>query len=514
MAEGIWEVRTTYGPVAGRVADGTGVFRGIPYAAPPVGPHRFGPPVPPEPWHDTLAADAFGPTPPRSTAGLFDVEASGEPVPGDGWLTVNVWAPRERSGPLPVMVWIHGGAFLRGSSAGTLYDGSAFARDGVVLVSLNYRLGVEGFGYIQGAPAPANRGLLDQLFALQWVRDNIAGFGGDPGNVTVFGESAGAMSILALLSTGTDLFHKAIVQSGSASLGQSVDDARLITAAVAEELGIDAGFDGFRTVDPGAVIEAQQRVHQLVVDTADAGRFGATTIASCGMSFLPVVDGDLLAQAPIDAIRSGAGSHVTLLLGTNTEEHRFFVAPYPGLIGVGAEAFKARLAQYGVPGHAYDAYAAADEKPYTRDTPAQVFAAVMTDRIFRIPSYRVAEARSAAAPTFVYEFGWRSPATISTELPLGAAHIVEIPFVWDNLGTPGADGFIGTEPPAELARTMHGRWVEFARTGAPEGWPAYGPDRAVLAFAKHDTPGSEVVHDPRSGERWLWEGVEFLPGLA
>lgn len=519
MSSEVWKVELGAGTVAGRVESGVGTFLGIPYAEAPVGTRRYAAPSPSFGWEGVLEADAFGPAPSRATDGIFDTLLSGDPalVGGDNVLTVNIWAPREQAGPRPVMVWFHGGAFLRGSSAGSCYDGSTFARDGVVLVTFNYRLGMEGFGCLD--TGEANRGLQDQVAALEWVQENIAEFGGDKGNVTVFGESAGAMSILALMSSGIasedGLFHKAIVQSGTASIGQSVEDARRLSYAVALSVGApspSAAYLGRKA--PADVVKAQQAVHNAIVESADRESWGDTTIDSCGMSFLPVVGDHLVPKAPIESLREGVGANIPLLIGTTTEENRFFVAPYAHIVNAPADQLKERLAVYGAPANAYDVYQANSGTAYPRSTPAETFAAVMTDRLFRIPSYHVAETRQreGAAPAYVYELGWRSPASTDTKVPFGAAHIVDLPFVWDNLDGPETTELLGANPPADLAKTIRSHWIAFAHTGKPgTDWPAYDAvDRPVMTFAKDGTTANEVVKDPRSQERQLWDGVDFL----
>ncbi|MDR2986785.1 MAG: carboxylesterase family protein, partial [Nocardiopsaceae bacterium] len=237
-------VATLRGTLRGQVRDGVASFLGIPYAASPTGSFRFQAPQPPEPWKGVRDALAYGATPPKPDyPPPFDT-LFGEPnIAGDDWLNLNVWTPDPTASGLPVMVWIHGGAFANGNSAIPLYDGHAFARDGVVLVSINYRLGVDGFAVLPGRPA--NRGLLDQIAALEWVRDNIGAFGGDPGNVTIFGESAGGMSVTTLLAMprAAGLFAKAVAQSGAAQAAASPADAALVTAELGRALGTEPTAD-------------------------------------------------------------------------------------------------------------------------------------------------------------------------------------------------------------------------------------------------------------------------------
>jgi len=500
---------TAYGPVSGLIDNGIASFRGIPYAAAPVGPNRFGPPVPPAPWQGVLAAHEFGPTPPQPRLkGKLGELFHNPVVPGDGYLNLNVWTPDVNAAGAPVLVWIHGGAFTTGSSAVRTYDGATFARDGVVCVTINYRLGVDGFAYLQDAPAPANRGLLDQIAALEWVRDNIANFGGDPDDVTVAGESAGAMSVLTLLSAETRLFHKAIAESGTAHIGQTVRDAALVTAAVATRLGVEPTAQALAAVDITALIAAQAEVSDDVTTTADPQRYGASTIASCGMSFLPVLDGEVIPQLPIDAIAEGRGADVPLLIGTTAEEFRVFVVPTPMVSWPGAQPFRTRTEAYGAPAGFYDRYAETNVEPYVRNAPSGVACATLTDRMFRIPTCRIAEARAeASAATYVFEFGWRSPATPNAVgVKLGACHSLPLPFAWDTLDNPDSREFTGPNPPQELADALHARWVEFATTGELSAWAPYNTiDRPVMTFHRDNRPGDVIVQDPRRDEREIWK---------
>lgn len=519
------EARTTAGRVQGSWDHGIARFLGVPYAAAPVGPLRFSAPARPSPWSGTRPALTFGPTPPRpiapdGAASPFDALLCGEPVAGDEWLNLNVWTPDPQVKGMPVMVWIFGGAFITGAAAGSAYDGAAFARDGIVCVTLNYRLGVEGFGYLPDAPVPANRGLLDQVMALEWVRENIASFGGDPGNITVFGESAGGISILALLSTGRDLFARAIVQSGSAHIAQTTADASLVASALAEHLGHRSPTCAYlQKVAPDVLAQKYGEVHQRIVGSTDIDRYGETTIQACGMTVMPIVDGDLLTKRPIDALSAGAGYDVPLVIGTTSEEFRLLLLQQSWAdSSADAALAKSRLTTYGAPSELYDAYARLPALPLDRRDVRSVFCAVMTDRLLRIPACRVAEARQNAAPTYLYELVRRSPVhyphpssdDAGYELALGAAHLTDIPFVWNSLDHPSAAPVVGQLPPQALADAMHRRWAEFATTGTVAGWECYDVrDRAVMTFTDGGTAERGLEHlvlDPRAAERRRWDG--------
>jgi para-nitrobenzyl esterase len=505
------EVETAYGRVSGLVTDNRARFLGIPYAAAPVGDLLFAAPAAPQPWPGVRAAHSLGPTAPKPPLGGRLGEITSDPdVPGEECLNLNVWTPDPAASGLPVLVWIHGGGFTTGSSAVPSYDGATFARDGLVCVSFNYRLGVYGFGYLPDAPAPANRGLLDQIAALNWVRENIANFGGDPDNVTVAGESAGAMSILALLSRDDGLFHKAIVQSGTAHLGQNPADAAKVLKAVADELGVEATAQALAEVQTEKLLEAQNTVSAAVSQSPDTAIYGASTMASCGLSFMPVVDGDVLPRRPIDAIADGAGSGIPMLMGTTTEEFRLFIVT-TALVGWNLPAlYDKHLEAYSVPDGSWDEYKNGDTDTYPRKAASGVACALLTDRMFRIPTYRVAEARATggAAPTHLYEFGWRSPVTPNNlQVKIGACHSVDLPFAWDTLALPDSQKFTGPNPPQALATALHQAWADFAKTGQAS-WAAYDTTkRPVMSYAhNNNATTNQVVEDPRKSEREWWDG--------
>ncbi|MFC9175564.1 carboxylesterase/lipase family protein [Streptomyces sp. NPDC057107] len=475
--------RTVQGTVRGAVERGVAVFRGIPYAAAPVGARRFRAPEPPEPWEGVRDALTFGPTAPkRPYAPPLDRLLPDPAVAGEEWLNLNVWTPSLPPGTegLPVLVWIHGGSLVHGSSAVPVYDGAAFARDGVVLVSVNYRLGVEGFGLFPDAPA--NRGLLDQLAALEWVRDNIAGFGGDPDRVTVAGESAGAVSIAALLATdrAAGLFRRAVLQSG-APAALTPEAARGTTELIAERLGVPATAAALAAVDPEALLTAQTEVTS-----------GGNPLTGRN-SFQLVVDGELLIQDPADALRAGGAAGIDLLMGTNTEEYRLWFVP--GGLTERLSRLKLRLAllKFKVPNATARIYRA--NRPDA--TPGEILGALATDLLLRVPLNRLADARAGApGSTYIYEFGWPSPVQ-----RLGACHALELGFVFDTLAHPDTVALTGPDAPQELADAMHRAWVDFATTGAP-GWPSWDADRPVRFFG----PGAPaLVLAPRDDELRGWE---------
>ncbi|MCS7475333.1 carboxylesterase/lipase family protein [Umezawaea endophytica] len=486
-------VTTRHGSVRGSATDSNVlVFKGIPYAAPPVGPNRFQPPREPEPWSGPRDATRFGPTAPQ-TAGdgpLGDLVPRAI-TPGDDHLNLNVWTP-STTGRAPVMVFVHGGSFTSGSGSIHGYDGTRFARDGVVLVTINYRLGADGFLWFgDGVP---NLGLLDQVAALEWVRDNIAGFGGDPDNVTAFGESAGAMSVCSLLAmpAAKGLFHRAIAQSGAGHSSVSPATARLIGTRLAAILGVAPTREAVAEVPVERLLAAQDQVAREVGAKPRVGRWG--DVARNLMPFEPVVDGDVLPAAPIAAVAAGVSAEVDVLIGTNTEEARLFLVPTGAMARMNALAPHVVARRYGLPARtAVRRYRA--NRPGA--TPGDLVSAIITDWYYRIPALRLAEGHRGSA--HVYEFAWRSPAYGGT---LGACHAIELPFVFDNLDDPALAAITDGHPPRELADTVHRAWVDFATSGDP-GWPAYRADHRVAM--RFDTASATTVDD-RADERLLWEG--------
>mgnify|MGYP001240475722 CR=1 FL=1 len=485
-------IHTSAGNVAGRVdADGIQSFLGIPFAAPPVGHLRFEPPHPPEPWTTVRDATEYGPTAPHlESTGVLSAIIPDVTRPGDDFLNLNIWTA-DPLGSAPVMVFVHGGSFTSGSGSVVGYDGSHFARHGVVLVTINYRLAADGFLWFgEGMP---NLGMLDQVAALEWVRDNIAAFGGDPRNVTVFGESAGAMSVGALLvmPAAKGLFHRAILESGAGHHSISAESARLVGTRLAEILGVQPSREAIAGVPIAQLLEAQAQVGRELTAKPKPALWG--DVADKGLPFLPVVDGSVLPSAPIDALVSGASSDVDILIGNNTEEAGLLLTPGNKIASmpkwlVYLAARQARLPFGGV-------------RTYFRGMPrakaSAVLVSILTDYLYRIPAIRLAEAHPKS---FVYEFDWGTPAFDGA---LGACHGVELPFVFDNLASSDWAGMTGATAPQLLADEVHGAWVEFARTGNP-GWERYAePSRVARRFG---TP-SATTNDDRRAEREVWAGI-------
>ncbi|MFF5183764.1 carboxylesterase/lipase family protein [Streptomyces sp. NPDC000345] len=498
-AEAALVVRTTAGAVRGRREDGLTVFRGIPFAAPPVGEARFQAPRPPRAWDGVRDAQAFGPPPPQE-AGIQGRTGVLDAATGDDWLTVNVWTPDpDDQARRPVMVWIYGGAYKLGHSGSPGYDARHLARAGdLVVVTLNYRVGVEGFARVEGAPA--NRGLLDQVAALEWVRDNIAAFGGDPGRVTVFGESAGAGSVAALLAmpVARGLFGRAIAQSVPGTFF-SDELARDLASAIAAEAGLRPTAADLAAVDPRRLPEAGAALGAKMAQRVD--RWGR--VAPTVTPFSPVVDGEVLPTTPWRALTEGVGRDIDLLVGHNAQEFRLFLA-LGGTLGRITDEQAAGVLRLFSPG-GEDAYRTA----YPDADAGELFERVQSDWLFHIPSLHLAEAQVAGGGrAHVYELTWQAPGMGGT---LGACHGLDIPLLF---GTYDADLgnllFAGVEVTAEaraLTSQFQTSWASFARTGDP-GWPAYDTDGRLVRVL--DVEPRTTAY-PEETSRRLWEGYDFAP---
>lgn len=472
---------TTAGPVRGRTCGQVRRFFGVPYAQAPVGERRFAKPVDPRPWTEPLDATEFGPAAPQIVREFPALDLGpligGGASDGDAYLNANIWTA-EGAANAPVMVFVHGGAFRAGSNRAAAYDGTAFARSGVVLISVNYRLGVEGFAAVKGVPD--NIALRDLLQALRWVRANAAAFGGDPERVTVFGESAGAMLVADLLGSpaAAGLFRRAIIQSGHAGMVQSEDVARRATERVARALKITPDLPGFRSrsaAECAAALEALS-LPTARFDVRDANGFDPTA----GLSrVLPVVGDEVLPQPPLQAVRNGGGREVDLLIGTNAEEMNIYLVP----TGVKAK-LKGWMAWLVLSRTIRRARAVLKAYGLGRRAAGEVMADALGDLVFRAPARRLAAAHQGR--TWMYEFDWRSP---QFDGALGACHGLELPFVFDTLDSCRADnGLLGPDGgPQALADRMHRLWVDFARDGDLP-WAQYdGENRAVRRLWADET---------------------------
>lgn len=499
-------VTTPSGQIRGLGEGDVDIFRGIPYARTLAGLARIRAPEPAPAWEGVRDATQWAPAAPQEEIPFMGVGRI-----GDECLAVNVWRPARRGdAPLPVMVWIHGGGFSVGGSQQALYEASALARDnGVIVVSLNYRLGILGFGDWSAWPeleGVTNAGLRDQILALEWVRDHVAAFGGDPGNVTLFGESAGGMSIACLMASpgAQGLFHRAIIQSGSPDHVVTGEEARRITARFAEAAGdVAACLQG----DLKALVKTQRACFNTTVDRG----LHATPVRQFGMTLLPRLGDDILPEHPLAAFARGVSADIPVLLGTTLDEWTlFYLAPQAmggGMARPEPDAGRLRHEfDRTLPEHAGKMLAA-----YQALMPdalgSEVFCAYETDRMFRIPTLRLAESRfDAAAPTYHYLFEW----PCAWNKRLGSCHTIEIPFVFGITDQPTGQFFTGGGDVARrLAQEVRAAWTSFARGGAPAapGWPAWPTYTRAARETLQIGAVTQRRDDPEADRRRLWDGI-------
>jgi para-nitrobenzyl esterase len=500
-------VETTYGALEGEHDGRIFRFRGIPYAAKPVGDLRFRPPQPPQRWDGVRSARRYG-TVCMQNASPINQFFGEEPEPMDeDCLYLNVVTPGLDDARRPVMVWIHGGGFIMGSGSSPLYDGTEFARrSDIVFVSLNYRLGELGFLFLdeldEGYAGSGNIGILDQIAALEWVRDNISRFGGDPDNVTIFGESAGGMSVGTLLATPSarGLFHKAIAQSGAAR--------NLLPIKVAAEVTDDFMMRaGARSVADLVLLPAERllaiRAEVVAAAMSNLDRVISGDGPLLGLPFQPVIDGVVLPDDAQQLVRQGSAAGIPLLVGTTRDEWRLF-----GLMDMGDLDEEHLIRRAGNLVGDTDAFLGAYRRAFPEHSFKDLFGEIANDYAFRIPAIRLAEAQQASgASVWMYLFDWKSRAFGGM---LGACHGIELPFVFHNVADPKLALFLGEGPdPDELADQVHDAWAAFAHHGDPNHgglpeWPAYEPSRrATMRFAEP----SEMLDDPLGATRRIWETI-------
>ena len=496
-------VETASGAVRGFELDGLRHWRGIPYAAPPVGERRFRSPEPPVPWTGVLETTAFGHAAPQHENKAITLPEG--ITQSEDCLTLNVIAGGDSRAPRPVMVWIHGGAYVAGSSAQPLFDGSHLVQHGdAVFVSLNYRLGALGFLDFSSfatadEPFDTNVGLRDILAALSWVQRNIAGFGGDAGNVTLFGESAGAGCVTTLLTApaASGLFHRAIAESSPATSVYSAHRAATVASRFLQLAGVQPDDAADLRRRPAA--DLSQAAFDLVNAVA-AESPGTLAIA-------PVVDGDLVPVHPIDAFEAGTQLPVPLIIGTNHDEASLFRLMKSPLMPITAQSVHAMFAEIAAERPDLAGAEAQIESAYPRFPHRRTPAEVSRDAGFRMPSIWLAAAHSRVAPTRMYRFD-HAPAMLRL-LGIGATHGAEIAYVFGTLGAAKKDPSFdlgGLAAARRLSAEMRARWAAFAHHGEPaapgaDTWPLYDEhSRSTLVFAERGT----VVDDPDAGIRAAW----------
>ncbi|WTW98922.1 carboxylesterase family protein [Streptomycetaceae bacterium NBC_01309] len=472
-------VRTPAGAVRGvMLGDSNAAYLGIPYAEAPVGDLRFAAPVKRTPWEGVRDADRYGATPLRDY--MMGVTLIPEPsYPGDDTLLVNVFTPKpgDTSAKLPVFVWIHGGGFMSGSPSSPWYDGGAFPRDGVVVVSVSYRLGVDGFGRLEGAPD--NRAVRDWLLALEWVQDSIAAFGGDPDQVTIGGQSAGGSAVLTLLAMpkAHHLF-RAVIAESPGSFGSSREAAAARAATLAKHLGISPTRAAFAALDEEVVFAEQKRMGDKEMGPQ---MFKGLTAEDGGLSaWAPFADGDLVPYSFKQAVEQGIGADKPLLIGATAGEFEIAATMMPAVLDWLPRRLALRLA--GFTGARRRTYGAA-----TPGKPRLLFGRFMTDYVFRFFVVRTLAARAdkREAATFAYDFRFTNPDNGF------AGHCVELPFAWDCLDSENVAASTGPNPPQDLADAAHAAWVAFIRDGDP-GWPAYDTKERQGMVFDHKSRATEV----------------------
>jgi para-nitrobenzyl esterase len=503
-------VTTSYGTLQGTEDGGVTAFRGVPYARAPIGALRFRPPERPEPWTSVRDATRVGPVAPQAQSPIGDLLGVSVARADEDCLSLNIWTPSVDGGRRPVLLWLHGGAFVIGAGSQDLYNGARLARRGdVVIVTINYRLGLLGF--LRGRElcgealdSTGNEAILDQIAALEWVRDEIAAFGGDPTNVTVFGESAGSISVAALLTMprARGLFHRAILQSGSLNLLTTPAAAGRTASAILSDLDLAPAEAGrLRELPVATLLDAQNRA----------------TPRSAGVAYAPVADGADIPSAPFDAIADGSARGVPVLIGTNLDELKLYRFMDPAVNTLDEAGLRTRC-EAAAPGIGRDGtsnaarlietYREARAARGQGTAPADLWFAIATDQIFRSPAMQLAESHAAhTSQTYAYLFTWQSPAMGGV---LGAGHAIEVPFVFGTLDDPGLGRLVGDTPATRaLSERMQDAWLAFARTGNPATeslphWPAYDASRrATMVFGDE----IEAVNAPYEPERAFWSTV-------
>jgi para-nitrobenzyl esterase len=506
-------VTLSLGQIEGSHQEGVFTFKGVPFAAPPVGERRWLPPQPIEPWQGVLQANQFGTVAPQNPLPEGPIP-KGEPEPqSEDCLYLNIWSPGLAKERRPVMVWIHGGAFTIGSGSSPMFEGRVLVqRHDVVIVTVNYRLNLLGFLNLKEAtggriPATGNEGLLDQVAALKWVQEHIAAYGGDPDNVTIMGESAGSMSIACLLTmpAAKALYHKAILESGVGTTTTSLEKAVEVARLFLKLTGISGDdVDALRALTVEQLLAAEIDLRKRMASPWEPMRITVTE---------PVVDGEVLAQMPTYAIAEGVAKDIPMIIGTNLEEWKLFLIGEPHPEKIDRAQIVERVSHF-IPSKYTDEiverYHQARSQRGDDISPLEILSAVNTDLMFRIPALQMVEAQQKHNPAvFNYLFTYKSPVFGGV---LGACHALEMGFVF---GTHD-DQFCGAGPEADkLSETLQDAWTSFARTGNPScaalgDWAVYGDDRMTMIL---DTQ-CDLQSAPYEEERRAWDVVGSLSDIT
>lgn len=492
------ELETPLGRLVGVRRADVSEFRGIPFAKPPVGVLRWRMPEAAEPRAGLRDATRFAPVCPQAPTPFDSLVGGSLKAQSEDCLHLNVWTPGWEGRRRPVMVWIHGGAFVIGAGSQSIYNGARLASRGVVVVTVNYRLGVFGFldlcGIGAGQPCGTGiEGFADQLLALDWIGRNISAFGGDPDNVTVFGESAGAMSIAALLASplAKGLFHRAILQSGSGHVGHIGERSQRLARAVLDALPIDSRGQPVE-LSSTELLRAQIAILASAHAGKDMRRLGR-------LPFQPAIGGPLLPLRPIEALRQAAARGIALLCGTTRDEWKLFTALDPRRRLTSAARFEALLTRTAA------ATATVLREVYSTGSPYERFNAFMTDRMFAVPTARMLNAQSRFAPVYAYRFDWRCRLLGGV---FGSCHALELGFVFGTYAPGPASAFFGKGPAADaLADSMMDCWTAFACSGDPSTksvgeWPCYDPDRRATMIFGDGAPHLADAPDRARIDAW------------
>jgi para-nitrobenzyl esterase len=496
-------IETKSGKIQGYMEDDIHVFKGVPFAAPPIEDLRFSPPIDAEPWDDVLETTEYSPWALQGFSPL-ELLLGKPPSQSEDCLKLNIWTPSTDDKKRPVMFWIHGGAFRSGSGALPLYQGSALARRGdVVVVTINYRIGCFGYLYIPGVIA--NVGQFDQIKALEWVRDNIEAFGGNPEDITIFGESAGGVAVMTLLAmpAAKGLFHRVISQSGP--FFEPKPNVKS-TYKLFRKLKLQKGdLDALRKVPGDKIIKLQDLIQRQAAPW-DLIQFG------------PRIDGDTLPVHPLKALQDGAGKDIELIIGCTKDESRLFTALLPQLRKMEADAVQKMVLGFlktinkdeTINQQIYETYREST-KELGSTLPLDILNAIFTDYMFRVPATRYAEAQKAHQPnTYNYLFTWPSPAIKGM---LGSCHAIELAFIFGTLNVPKMDMFFGKGPDAEkLSENMMDTWLAFAHSGNPNNesipeWPSYNTEKRATMFMDKEF---KIVEAPFDKERAVWDEFQKI----